>query len=232
MKQQKRFVGSPGKPLLLLIRTPMEAATAKKTGVNVRVRKILADTVTPVTLYLGLRDHYTFPVLLESNDFRSKEDCHSFIGLDSIASFKVQNGWIHRQFPDKSAERTKVDGVDAVPDAFYNFLQAIQPAESPDAPEFNGVFGHTGFDAVQYFDTLQFDPDKRRFDLPDIHYHFYRFVISFNHFKDELTILENIPDGEMSKMEELETRLIGSQVVTHLEPLDDPRSYDEHLFFE
>ena len=32
--------------------------------------------------------------------------------------------------------------------------------------------------------------------------------------------------------EELETRLIGSQVVTHLEPLDDPRSYDEHLFFE
>ncbi|HMQ87458.1 MAG: anthranilate synthase component I family protein [Lewinellaceae bacterium] len=193
----------------------MEAATAKKTGVNVRVRKILADTVTPVTLYLGLRDHYTFPVLLESNDFRSKEDCHSFIGLDSIASFKVQNGWIHRQFPDKSAERTKVDGVDAVPDAFYNFLQAIQPAESPDAPEFNGVFGHTGFDAVQYFDTLQFDPDKRRFDLPDIHYHFYRFVISFNHFKDELTILENIPDGEMSKMEELETRLKSRKLSTH-----------------
>ncbi len=32
--------------------------------------------------------------------------------------------------------------------------------------------------------------------------------------------------------DELEQRLRGSQVVTHLEPLDDPHSYDEHEFFE
>ncbi len=193
----------------------MDLATATKNPVQVRVKKFLADTVTPVTLYLGLRDQFTFPVLLESNDFRSKEDCHSFIGLDSIASFKVQNGWIRQQYANGHTTREQVAGPDSVPDAFHRFLQAIQPAEETAPGGFNGLFGHTAFDAVQYFDTLKFDASKRRIDLPDIHYHFYRFILAFNHFKDELTVLENIPAGENSRMEQLEILLKSRNLSTH-----------------
>ena len=32
-------------------------------------KRYLADTATPVTMYLKVRDHYKNPVLLESNDF-------------------------------------------------------------------------------------------------------------------------------------------------------------------
>jgi anthranilate synthase component 1 len=77
-------------------------------------------------------------------------------------------------------------------------------------PGFNGFFGHTSFDAVQYFDTLEFDAAKRRFDIPDINYSLYRFVIAFNHFKEEIYVIENIPNGEDSRLEEVE-RLMNSQ---------------------
>ena len=55
------------------------------------VTKHLADILTPVSIYLKVRDHFTQAALLESNDFSSAEDCFSYIGLESIAEFKVQN---------------------------------------------------------------------------------------------------------------------------------------------
>ena len=75
----------------------MEITSKQKIKLNVAVRRYLADTVTPVTLYLKMRDQFTDPVLLESNDFGDVENCFSFIGLESIASIEVQNRTIRRE---------------------------------------------------------------------------------------------------------------------------------------
>ena len=53
-------------------------------------KRYLADTATPVTMYLKVRDHYKNPVLLESNDFASAESSFSYIGLEPVARFMVQ----------------------------------------------------------------------------------------------------------------------------------------------
>ena len=59
---------------------PMNSTAAQsKIKLLADLRRSLADTLTPVSIYLKVRDHYRQSVLLESNDFRSAENCFSYI---------------------------------------------------------------------------------------------------------------------------------------------------------
>ncbi len=176
----------------------MKERIKEKIHIRTKVRTILADTSTPVSLYLKLRDHYREPVLLESNNFTSAEDCHSFLGFEPIASIEIRNDEIKINAPRINTSQ-KVNDIHDVPEALQHFLSSFET--QGDEVGFNGILGHVNFDAIRYFDTIKPDASKNSFDIPDIKYNFYRFLISINHFKDEMTILENIPDGESSQME-------------------------------
>ncbi|WP_367390003.1 anthranilate synthase component I family protein [Lewinella sp. LCG006] len=190
-------------------------STITKIALKVSVRKMLSDTLTPVSLYLRLRDHYTDPVLLESNDISNKEECFSFIGLDTLASFQVQAGRIKTQFPGEETETRPLTGTQTVAGEFKAFLSHFEPQGDAPFRGFNGLFGHTGFDGVQYFDTLDFPAEKRKFDLPDLRYHLYRFILAINHYKDELYLLENRLPGEESRLDELQTRIQSHRFRVH-----------------
>ncbi len=182
-----------------------------KIRIQTRLETIMADTVTPVSLYLKLRDHYQEPILLESNNFTSAEDCHSFLAFEPVSSIEIRNGIVALQYPHHE-EKSQVKNTNSVPDALKGFLDSFEV--QGEGEPINGIFGHVNFDAVQYYDTLKLDPNKESFDIPDIKYNFYRFIISINHFKDEMTILENIPEGESSKMEEFIQRVNASILPT------------------
>ena len=178
--------------------------TIEKIKIQTKTRRHLADTFTPVSIYLKVRDQYTESVLLESTDFRSVENCFSFIGIDPIARFVAQGNTVTETFTDGTKEVLTVKKYEVL-DLFKTFVEQFDV--DTDEGTLNGLFGHTSYDAVQYFDTMVLDETKRKTDLPDLQYALYRFVIAINHFKDELTILENIPEGESSQMERLETIL-------------------------
>ena len=173
-------------------------------NIQTKTKRLLADTFTPVSIYLKIRDQFSESVLLESTDFRSVENCFSFIGIDPIARFVAQGNTVTETFTDGSKKTLTVENKDVLP-LFKTFMTQFQVADTPSV--LNGFFGHTSYDAVQYFDTMKLDKAKRKMDLPDLHYALYRFVIGINHFKDEMTILENIPTGEASQMDKLETIL-------------------------
>ncbi len=175
-----------------------------KIKLSTQTRQILADTFTPVSVYLRVRDQFRETVLLESTDFRSVENCFSFIGVEPIAKFLAQGKSVTTILPNGIKEVQHLDYQLVLP-AFKTFTEIFEVNTPPSV--LNGFLGHTSFDAVQYFDTVRFDPEKRKMDLPDLHYSLYRFLIAFNHFKDEITILENIPEGETSQMERLQSIL-------------------------
>ncbi len=164
-------------------------------------RRYLADIVTPVSIYLKVRDKYSESVLLESSDSRSLENCFSFIGIEPIARFQAQTGRVTEMTTD-GKKHTKYITNDKVLAEFKKFVASFDVEPQPKT--LNGFFGHSSFEAVQYFDTIFFDQSKRKTDLPDLHYALYRFVISINHFKDEMIILENIPESEDSRLDALE----------------------------
>ena len=174
----------------------------KKLKIQAKVHKGLADFLTPVTVYLKLRDHFIRPVLLESNDFTSKENSFSFIGLEPLATFQVQNHEIKVESPNQHLFK-EVQDVDSVPNAMNEFVQHFEVKYDQDYPFVNGLYGHTNFDAVQYLDTLKFDQTKIKLDAPEIHYDFFRFIIAFNHYKDEYYLVENIVEGTASQSQKV-----------------------------
>jgi anthranilate synthase component 1 len=202
----------------------MDISTTPKVHIQTKVKRHLADTITPVSLYLKVRDHFTVPVLLESNDFSDAENCYSFVGLDEIGSFAVQKGTITYQFPGHKKETAPVEDVTTVPKALKGFLDTFSLEYDGPFKAFNGLFGHVGFEAVQYFDTLEFDLEKRKTDLPDIHFSFHRFIIAINHYKNELHILENLLPGESSRIEQLENLINSQKVAQHKFQLEGEES--------
>lgn len=192
----------------------------EKIKLRVVVKRKLADFVTPVSLYLRLRDYFTEPVLLESNDFNARENSFSFIGLDGIASIEVKNQQIITLLPNSKKIQSTIDSYTAVADAIGDFLNRFETDYESPFDGFNGIFGHIGFEAVQYFDAHQFDSKKRDIEIPDIRYTLHRFIIGFNHYNEELIILENILPGSQSKMHRLETLLQAQTIPEHQFHLD------------
>ncbi len=175
-----------------------------KTKLKCISKKMLADTHTPVSIYMKIRDVFSSSVLLESTDFRSKENCFSFIGMDPIASIKAQKSKLQLQFPNNASQQIKLDYPGQLSAIFEDFIASFD-IESKEAPAINGLFGHCSFESIQYFDSIKFDETKVDLDVPDFHYSLYRFVIAINHFKDEMYLIENLPNGEQSGLERLET---------------------------
>jgi anthranilate synthase component 1 len=70
----------------------------------------------------------------------------------------------------------------------------------------NGFFGYSSYEAVQYFEDVQLSANpKPENDIPEIQYVFYKYVIALNHYKNEITLIENLLDGEKSNLSNIES---------------------------
>ena len=184
----------------------------EKVRLRTVVSRQLADFLTPVSLYLKVRDSFTDPVLLESNDFSSASDCFSYIGLQSIAGITVDNGLITMTHPSNGTEEIRVSNEQTVPSVLKDFISSFEVDNIAHLPVFNGFFGHVGFEGVQYFDTFTFDPQKKKQDIPDIRFSLYKYIIAINHYKNELFILENLLPGELPSDDKLKSLLSNQKV--------------------
>lgn len=177
--------------------------STEKTIIETDFRRLLADTLTPVGLYLRLRDRYREALLLESSDYHARDNSFSFICLEPLASAEASEG----KFRSGTGHLGEAKAIPpaGLPDLLAAFMDSFEvDAEGP-ARRFNGFFGYTSFDAVQYAETIRFNPQKKPLGYPDLRYSLYRFVIAINHFKEELFLIENRLPGETSRLDQLET---------------------------
>ncbi|NNM10102.1 MAG: anthranilate synthase component I family protein, partial [Flavobacteriaceae bacterium] len=151
--------------------------------------KLLADTLTPVSVYLRLRDKYPNSLLLESSDYRANDNTFSFICCNPIASITVTGEQIIERFPDESKRETKINDETDVPQILETF-SATFIAETNSELKFpnNGLFGYMAYDAVRYFEDISVAKDTSDLDIPDIHYAVYQNIIAINHFNNEAYI--------------------------------------------
>ena len=164
-------------------------------------KKLLADILTPVSLYLKIRDSYPNSILLESSDFHSIENSHSYICFKPLANFKLQNNIVSESFPDGTMQEYELDNTPVV-DKMNKFITEFEVDKVNKIA--NGFFGYTAYNSVKYFDTLKLNSNlpKER-DIPEMFYSFYKYIVSFNHYKNELTIIENLSDNEESTIDEI-----------------------------
>jgi anthranilate synthase component 1 len=186
-------------------------------------RTHLADLHTPVSIYLQLRDKMAHCLLLESTEYQSKEDAsmnngkdnnYSFICVEPITEVLIQNQMLEYKLPDGETEYFDIPPMTNVSNLLEAFGNKFEFEGAEAFQGFNGLFGHTNFDAVQYFETITLDASKRQHDLPDLRYAFYRYIIVLNHYNSEMYLLENILEGEESQLYKLEQYLKQGQITT------------------
>jgi anthranilate synthase component 1 len=188
----------------------------EKIPVRIQWRKILADIITPVSIYLKIRDVYPNSLLLESSDYHSKENSFSFICMDPLAEFLVMDNKISTSLPGVAQVVQELGSGISVADQLQKFIDSFQINEREEEMFVDGVFGYSTFDAVQYFEDITLSsPQSEKELIPEVRYNFFRFVLAINHLTNELLLFENIVNGGESQIEDVSSMLHNRNLATY-----------------
>lgn len=198
---------------------------------NTHCKQILGDMHTPVSIYLKVRDLYPQSVLMESSDFHANQNSLSFIALCPLASIGINSGMVTTSYPNGGKETCPLSESFTVENALNSFINQFQVQGSH--KEVCGLYGYTTFNSVKYFEKISIKESHDEMnDAPDILYILYKYVIIFNHFKNELTLVEMLSEGEESKLNELEAAIENRNYASYnfsvTAPITSPITDEQH----
>ena len=148
-------------------------------------KQILADTITPVSVYLKIRDKFPNSILLESSDYHGNDNSFSYVCFNPIASIKVEDQKIETQFPDGYSEIIPIDETVKVADEIEQFSKRFITEETNFKFITQGLFGYIAYDAIPYFESIKIKSKSLENKIPEIYYAVYQNIIAINHFKNE-----------------------------------------------
>ncbi len=155
-------------------------------------KKLLADTTTPVSIYLRLRDVFPNSILLESSDYHSRENSLSYVCCDPIAGIILDKNTFSAYYPDGTG--MEVPALDLnLQEQVTDFRNQFEYDDNS-AFKFisNGLFGYFTYETIQHFEDIRLNaPLSEARNIPLMQYHIYRYVIAIDHFKNELYIFEH-----------------------------------------
>jgi len=163
--------------------------------INTTQKKRLADTTTPVSIYLRLRDVFPNTILLESSDYHSRSNSVSYVCAEPVAGIILQDGLLSTYFPDGFKEE-KTDFILA--EEIDAFKAKFKPGAVEDTRYISsGLFGYFTWNAVQHFEDIKFTATTPKGEeIPVMQYHIYRYIIAIDHFKNEITLFKNTFNGD------------------------------------
>ncbi|WP_192346776.1 anthranilate synthase component I family protein [Algoriphagus sp. Y33] len=174
-------------------------------------QKRLADTITPVSIYLQIRDRFANPILLESSDYHGQENSYSYICFNPLATFTFNAGKVLENLPSGKKESYEVNSDQKLMQCLRAFGNKFDVA--PDNFKFssNGLFGYIQYDTVAYFEDIKLQ-NTIPSAVPMMQYSVYQNVIVVDHYKNELHLLEHRIAGAENdaKMEEI-VRLLNNK---------------------
>ena len=187
-------------------------------------KKILADTLTPVSAYLKLRDRYPHSLLLESSDYHANNNDFSYICCNPIASIELKNQVLTTHYPDGSSTQEQVDAQTDIPEKIHQFSRQFDSKKFPYKFITNGLFGYIAHEAVERFDRLHLNRKKEGQDIPDLYYAVYQNIIAISLFNHEAHLFSHVHEGEHN-LEEIEKVLSGkNSAAFQFEKVGDKRS--------
>ncbi len=180
-------------------------------NLKITSKTLIYDLLTPVNLYLNLRDEFSQSLMLESADHHSSEQPKSFIGLHSIASFVVDKNQISITSKHETEQISIKPGTQVISE-LTEFMESftVQDHQKPLVK----FFGHSTYDAVRYFEDITLDFAKQN-TIPELSYHLFQFIIEFDHHKKTITIHEFLIDDSPSGLEGLMELITSAQTSTH-----------------
>ena len=177
-------------------------------------KKILGDLNTPVSTYMKLRDDYPMSALMECSDYHGGENSKSFIGVHPIASVSIEHGKGICKFPDGTQTEHEITKEYGSAQLINDFLSVFEV--SGDNAAYCGLFGYTSFNAVRHFENINVkDETQEKNDAPDLLYILYKDVVVFDHFCNEMVLIELLADGEQDDLDVLERDINNRKIRTY-----------------
>ena len=177
-------------------------------------QKVLADTLTPVSAYLKIRDQFPHSLLLESSDYDARANNFSYICCNPIATLCINSGKIICTFPDGSNQEKNLTIKDSVPELVQDFASQFESKKYSFNFITNGLFGFISHEAVSHFDNFNLRTDKSNLDLPEIFYAVYQNIIAISLFNHEAHLFSHSFDSA-DNLEQIEKIIKKEKITTH-----------------
>ena len=163
----------------------------KKYKLNSTHKKLIADTLTPVSAYLKLRDIFPNSILLESSDYDGRTNNYSYICCNPISTISVKNNDLKITYPDGENIIKKNLNNDEIPREIESFSKKFDCKKYNYKFITNGLFGYIAHEAVSYFEKIKLNKKKKNLEIPDIYYAVYKNIIAISLFSHEAYIFSH-----------------------------------------
>lgn len=151
-------------------------------------KSILADIVTPVELFLKLRDHFPNTLLLECSDHHAKENHSSILCINAVAEIIVEDQSAKIRYPDQKEEKINLEKGRNAYELLENFTKKFR-SENQALP-YSGMYGYFAYDSIPEFENIHFRaPACKQANIPKIRLGFFKNLIVFDHFHNKITLI-------------------------------------------
>ncbi|MDO5576157.1 MAG: anthranilate synthase component I [Fibrobacter sp.] len=159
---------------------------AKEYNVIPVCRSVLADTETPVSVWMKLFGNEKYSFLLESVSGEETVSRYSFLGGSPYMTF-VSN--IHEW---EINGIIKEKGVGAPVEKLRSLMASYKAARIPGLPRFTGgAVGYFSYDSIRLWENIP-DNNPKDDSLNDIHFSFYKNLVAFDNREHRLMLISNI----------------------------------------
>lgn len=176
-------------------------------------KNIIVDTITPVSIYLKLRDNYSNTILLESSDYSAKDNSYAYICCNPIAKFYVKKNTLFTEYPDGSKFQKEVAKDIRIFSELEKFMNKFSIQDDSNQSKkyiSKGLFGYMTYDSVRFFEKININNESFGDDIPDIYYSLYSEIIVVNTFNNEANLISY--SGNKNKIDEIEKLIKGKKI--------------------
>ncbi|MGM0507489.1 MAG: anthranilate synthase component I [Bacteroidota bacterium] len=150
-------------------------------------RRLLADVMTPVSLFLSLREGARYPFLFESVEGGEQLARYSFLGRDPYQILRLEDGEVTLE---REGRKTNVNRP------YFDLLRELTTSRKepnlPDLPPLTGgAVGYSSYDTVREVENLPNQPDGG-VGVPDAIWAFYDEIVAFDHVKKQLVLIKTV----------------------------------------
>ena len=177
-------------------------------------KKVYADQITPISVYLTIRGIFAGSILLESSENDDTRNSRSIICAQPFAGIELNENQLVTFYKNEKTQKP-TNEITTIQTELSNFFGNFemenidnqidnQQDKNQQDGIINGFFGFQSFEAVRYFETKKANLcPKTDTEVAIIDYRLFQYVICFNHFNGEVTFIENTTPDAVSTLDNL-----------------------------
>jgi len=151
-------------------------------------RTLMADVLTPVSLFLNIRQEARYPFLLESVEGGEQLARYSFLGRNPYQTLEFDGEQVILSQTGENREILQQSYFEALKE----LTTAYREPELPDLPRLTGgAVGYSSYDTVREVENLPNMPADD-LKLPEAIWAFYDEIYAFDHVKQQVIIIKTV----------------------------------------